>query len=131
MRRSTVLEDGDRVRHAGLPTTSVSFALVGRSSDSTTDELARYLDRAVMLGRYDAEALALVIQRRGNFRGRHRLLGAIATLDASSGRFRSEFERRLNELIKTSTMLSPAMVNVIVEPFRPTSGSWDSRDSRM
>lgn len=102
-----------------LPGTSVARALVDAAADATVDELSDDLDRAVMLGLYDATAVLAARQARPRLVGLTKLDTAIATLDETSGQFRSVFERRTTRLVQRSTVLPPVVVNVIAHGYRP------------
>jgi hypothetical protein len=119
LHRTTKLADHERVRHDGYPATTVSRALLDAAADSTADTLAGYLDRAVMLGRYDAADIQRALGERRAIPGRGTFEAATATLDESTGRFLSEFERKVHQLIRTSTRIPLPEVNVLAEGYRP------------
>ena len=51
--------------------------------------------------------------------GYRQLTNAVAALDATSGTFRSIFERRTMRLVERSTLIPAPVVNVLLEGFLP------------
>lgn len=119
--RTQVLDAESCTLLEGYPATTLPRALVDAAAESSTstDDLADYLDRAVALKKYDEVALRAALDARPHLRGRGKLIDAMATLDASSGRFLSAFERRTVQLVKQSRLISPPVVNVLIEGYRP------------
>ncbi len=113
--RTTKLADAERVRCGEYPGTTVSRALIDAASDSDVDTLAAYFDRAVMLGKYDAIGIDRVLKDRRVIPGRATFNRRHPLLDASTGRFLSEFERKVYELIRRSTRIDLPVVNVLAE----------------
>jgi len=114
------------VGDSDFPGTTIARALVDAASDSKVELLSDYLDRAVMLGQYDAVAINRVLGERVVIRGRDRFSAATASLDASTGRFLSTFERRTTRLVATSTRIGLPVVNVLAHGFRPDLGWIDT-----
>jgi very-short-patch-repair endonuclease len=104
---------------SGLPGTTVARALVDAAADSTADELAEDLDRAVMLQLFDEAALDRAMRARPRLQGNAKLRTALATLDEHSGQFRSTFERKVTRLVQQSAVIGPVVLNQLVEGFRP------------
>lgn len=117
--RVTDLRDDDRTTVDGYPTTTVARALVDAAAQSTPDELANDLDRAVLLGLYDGTAMDDILAHKPRFAGRPQLEAAIATLDELSGKFLSVFERRTARLVQHSTVIGTLAVNVLAHGYRP------------
>ena len=118
-RRTKEFDADDLCLHANFPTTTVARALRDAAEFCSSDELAGFIDRAVMLGRYDDQRLNTLLASPGRYAGHDTLVAAMASMDEATGRFRSEFERRTKELVRTSTVLPAPLVNVLVDGYRP------------
>ncbi|MBJ7473356.1 MAG: DUF559 domain-containing protein [Solirubrobacteraceae bacterium] len=117
--RSRSLPAEDLVVVRGLTCTILSRALFAAAPDLRPDRLHDLLDTAVRLGRYDGDAMVRILDSRCTVRGYRQLTAAVAALDATSGTFRSVFERRTTRLVERSQLIPPPVVNVLVDGFRP------------
>lgn len=117
--RTRSLPPQDRTRVRGIQCTSVPRALLAAAEDIDDTRLDDLLDTAVRTGKYDGDAMVELLERRQSVPGYSLLVGAVARLDGTSGTFRSIFERRTMRLMERSRLIPPAVVNELLEGFRP------------
>ncbi|MBO9531565.1 MAG: hypothetical protein J7513_01135 [Solirubrobacteraceae bacterium] len=118
-RRTKRIDPSDKRIVNDTPSVSTARALCDAAAHESVEQLAEYVDRAVMLGKFDGGRLELLLRRHRNLRGRHKLLAALATLDENSGRFRSIFERRVLRLVEEAGDMPGLVVNVLLAGYRP------------
>ncbi len=117
--RSRSLPPEDLVAVRGLSCTILPRALFAAAPDLKPDRLHDLLDTAVRLGRYDGDTMVRILEARSTVDGYRQLTDAVAALDATSGTFRSIFERRTTRLIERSQLIPTPVVNVLLDGFRP------------
>lgn len=117
--RTRSLPAADRSVVDHVPCTSVARALISAAPDIEMSRLHDLLDTAVRMKVYDGEQMVRVLESRQTVRGYRPLTQAVAALDATSGTFRSIFERRTMRLMQRSPRIPPAVVNELLEGFLP------------
>ena len=126
-RHTTHLPSTDRTKVKGLPTSTISRAVLDAARRVDAELLDDLLDRAVELRVYNELDFRRVMKERPSIPGVEALEDAIARLDEKSGEFRSTFERKTTRLVQTSTRIPAPVVNVLVEGFRPDLHWWKTR----
>ena len=113
------LPSTDVTEHKGIPCSTVARGLFDAARDVDTNRLDDMLDTAVRLKIYDASDMTRVLEDRPRVEGARQMAEAVARLDATSGTFRSNFERRTMRLVQGSRIIPPPVVNVLLRGFRP------------
>ena len=117
--RTRTLPARDRRLIRGIPSVSIPRALLTAAPDIKGPRLHDILDTAVAVGKYNGNAVVETVERFQTVPGYAPLMEAIAALDATSGTFRSIFERRTKRLAERSPRIPPLVVNELLEGYRP------------
>lgn len=117
--RTRSLPPQDRTHVRGIQCTAVPRALIAAAEDVGDVRLDDLLDTAVRRDAYDGDAMIELLERHQKVPGYAPLVAAVARLDSTSGTFRSIFERRTMRLMQRSQRLPSAVVNELLEGFRP------------
>lgn len=117
--RTRTLPERDRMFVRGFPSVTVPRALISASAGIESVRLHDLLDTAVRDDWYDGDLVVETVERFQTVPGYEPLTKAIAALDATSGTFRSIFERRTMRLAERSQRIPPMLVNELLEGFRP------------
>ncbi len=118
-RRTDHLPETDLARTRGLPHLTVPRSVIDAAEYGSAELIDDLLDEAVTIKVYDELEMRRVISERQAFGGAPKLYEGIARLDATSGEFRSKFERKVMRLVQTSNLIPAPVVNVLVYGFRP------------
>lgn len=117
LHRATGLTPKDIVIEGPFRCSAAARTILDIAGDAEQDRVDRLVDRSEEIRRYDEAAMRRVLKARTKFPGNAKLEAAMAKLDENSGRFRSEFERRTIELIKTRSTLPVPIVNSLLAGF--------------
>lgn len=117
--RTRTLPARDRTSIRGIPSVTIPRALLSAAPDIDSTRLHDLLDIAVRDGKYNGNAMVETVERFQTVRGYAPLTSAIAALDATSGTFRSIFERRTKRLAERSSRIPALVVNELLEGYRP------------
>lgn len=117
--RTTKWSPRDFTRRRGYPTTTFGRSIVDAAARVDAETLDDVLDTATSIRVYNESDLRRAIRERPSFGGSRAAEAARLRLDDKSGEFRSKFERLTMRLVQQSKVLPPAVVNVLVEGYRP------------
>lgn len=115
--RTTSLPSRDLSKTNGLRHIAFARALLDAAADISEHRLDDVIDTSVRMEIYRADDVVRVLNDRPTLPETRRLAEAVGRLDATSGTFRSNFERRTKRLIERSTAIPIPAVNVLVEGF--------------
>lgn len=113
VRQVGALPDHETTDTLGPRATTFARAMLDAAALPWWEDLDQALDRGVRLEKFDGRALERVLADHPKARGAGPLAAAIAKLDETAGRKRSELERRLVELVVSGGLPTP-IVNGIV-----------------
>lgn len=111
VRRTTQLSPEDTITVDGNVCTAPARTMIDLASRWSESRVLALLDRAMRTGRFDPYQVARVLSGP-RLPGKARLRSAVAQLDETCGRNRSELERRLIDLIRQSHL--PAALNNVM-----------------
>lgn len=117
--RTTRSTAADFTREHRFPSTTFGRSVTDAAAHVDAETIDDILDRAISLRIYDERDMRRAIAVRKRFPGNGITEAALARLDDKSGEFQSKFERLTMRLLQQSTRLPPAVVNVLVEGYRP------------
>jgi very-short-patch-repair endonuclease len=113
VRKTPSLPDADITQVAGLRVAAYPRAILDAAGLRGWKDLDRALDRGVRLRLFDGRAFDRLLNDWPDAPGCRALKAALARLDETAGLSRSELERRLIDLVRTSDLPTP-LVNSIV-----------------
>ncbi len=115
VRRLTRLDGADRTVRGPVPVTALARTVVDLGAELGIDDLERSFAEAIAVHRLSPRAVEYALERRGRFRG-SATVRRLIELSAGPQRTRSELERALLRLVRTSALPEPQM-NVRIGPY--------------
>lgn len=126
VRHVSTLPEHETTDAFGPRSTTFARALLDAAALPWWDDLDQALDRGVRLQHFDGRSLERVLADHPKSAGAGRLAAAVAKLDETAGRKRSELERRLVELVVGSGLPTP-IVNGLVHGWEVDLHWWLTR----